>query len=373
MQEQRNILMAGPSITDLEARTVADCMANGWFNYDYVERFEKEFAAYHGRAFALMTPNCTSAIHLLLLGLGIGPGDDVIVPECTWIASAAPITYQRANTVFCDIEAESWCMDPAALERAITDRTKAVIVVDLFGNMPQMKEIAEIARARGIHLIEDAAEAVGSSYCGRRAGSFGVGSVFSFHRTKTICTGEGGMLLLDDEELFRRCQILRDHGRGPQTKPYFNEEITPKYMPFNLQAAMGWAQFQRIDELVGMKRHMFNKYRERLGHLPGIQLNAEPDHVVNGAWITGLVFGRELGIDKPTAIARLAEMGVPARPFFYPLSAIPAYAGREEEGRRNSPAAYDISSRGINLPCSFTLTDDDLDFVCDGIEKLVSK
>jgi len=365
--------MAGPSITDLEVRTVADCMANGWFNYHYVELFEREFAAYHGRKFGLMTPNCTSAIHLLLLGLGIGPGDEVIVPECTWIATSAPVSYQNAEVVFCDIEQDSWCMDPDAFERSITPNTKAVIVVDLFGNMPRMTALEEIAQARGIHLIEDAAEAIGSVYHGRRAGSFGVGSVFSFHRTKTICTGEGGMLLLDDEELYRRCVILRDHGRGPDTKPYFNEQVTPKYMPFNLQAAMGWAQFQRIEELVEMKRHMYLKYRERLGKMPGIQLNAEPSNVVNGAWITGLVFARELGIDKLGAIKRLAAMGVPARPFFYPLSSIPAYAGREEEGRRKSPIAYDISSRGINLPCSYTLSDADLDFICDGVEKLVSQ
>ncbi len=371
MSVRSDIQMAGPSITDHEVKTVADCMANGWFNYDYVERFEREFAAYHGRRFGLMTPNCTSAIHLLLLGLGVGAADEVILPECTWIASAAPVTYQGARTVLCDIEEDSWCMDPRALERAITKNTKAFIAVDLFGNMPRMTELEAIARDRGIFFIEDAAEAVGSTYRGRRAGSFGVGSVFSFHRTKTICTGEGGMLLLDDLDLFERCQLLRDHGRGPKTKPYFNEAITPKYMPFNLQAAMGLAQFQRIEELVGMKRHMFHKYRERLGHLPGIHLNAEPPHATNGAWITGLVFGRELGIDKPTAIARLAELGVPARPFFYPLSSIPAYAGREEQGRLDSPVAYDVSARGINLPCSFTLTDDQLDFICDGVERLV--
>jgi len=363
--------MAGPSITEHEARVVADCMANGWFNYDYVERFEREFARYHGREFGLMTPNCTSAIHLLLLGLGIDEGDEVIVPECTWIASAAPITYQRAKTVFCDIEEESWCLCPDALKRTITDKTKAIIAVDLFGNMPQMDELQRLASDAGIEFIEDAAEAVGSTYRGKRAGGFGVGSVFSFHRTKTICTGEGGMLLIDDPDLYKRCQLLRDHGRGPNTKPYFNEEVTPKYMPSNLQAAMGWAQFERIEELVGMKREILRKYRERLEHLPGVQFNPEPSHIVNGAWITAVVLGKELGIEKETAIKRLAESGVPSRPFFYPLSSIPAFPGREEEGRENSPVAYDISSRGINLPGSFTLTDDQIEFVCDGVEKLV--
>ena len=365
-------LMAGPSITEVERTTVADCMANGWFNYDYVEKFERGFAAYHGRRFALMTPNCTSATHLLLLGLGIGPGDEVIVPECTWIATAAPVSYQKATTVFCDISADTWCLDPAAVERAITPRTKAIIAVDLFGNMPDMTRLTALAARHGIPLIEDAAEAVGSVYHGKRAGSFGVGSVFSFHRTKTLCTGEGGMLLIDDEALFSRCQILRDHGRGPNTRPYFNEAVTPKYMPFNLQAAMGWAQFQRIEELVAMKRAIFHRYRERLAGAPGITLNFESADIVNGAWITALVLDRSTGLDKPAAISRLNALGVPARPFFYPLTSIPAYPGREEEGRRNSPVAYDISSRGINLPGSFLLTMDQVDFVAASIIKLIS-
>ncbi|MBM3484670.1 MAG: DegT/DnrJ/EryC1/StrS family aminotransferase, partial [Alphaproteobacteria bacterium] len=260
------IFAAGPSITQIEVNAVLDAVSNGWYerSYDYCERFQRDFAAYHGRRYALMTPNCTTAIHLLLAGLGLGEGDEVIAPECTWIGSTAGISYQRATPVFCDIEPDTWCIDPASVERAITPRTKAIIAVDLFGNMPRMELLQAIADRHGVPLIEDAAEAVGSTYRGRKAGSFGIASTFSFHRTKTITTGEGGMLLLDDDRLFERCSFLRDHGRRKDGPAYWNFEVTFKYMPFNVQAALGWAQLQRIEELVSIKRHHLQTYRSLL-------------------------------------------------------------------------------------------------------------
>jgi perosamine synthetase len=373
MIAKQQIHMAGPWITEHEVATVLDAMQNGWYErpYHYVETFQREFAAYHGRRFGIMTPNCTTAIHLLLTGLGISDGDEVIVPECTWIASAAPITYLRATPVFCDIDPVNWCLDPESVDRSITPRTRAIIAVDLFGNMPLMNDLTAIASRQGIPLIEDAAEALGSLYQGTRAGKFGIGSVFSFHRTKTLTTGEGGMLLLDDEKLYNRCMVLRDHGRRPGGPMYYNDEVTYKYMPFNLQAALGYAQFQRLDELIARKRWIFEMYKEKLGGLDDIELNAEPDGVFNGVWITALVFGRSHQMTKPEAIGRLQELGVPVRPFFYPLSSLPAYAGCEEEFRNRNPRAYDISARGINLPGALNISDEQIETVCDGIRTLL--
>lgn len=367
------IHMAGPWITEHEIKTVEDAMRNGWYEhaYEYVERFQKEFAAYHGRAYALMTPNCTTAIHLLLTGLGITDDDEVIVPECTWIASAAAVHYLRAKTVFADIDTNDWCLDPASVEARITPRTKAIIAVGLFGNMPQLDELSAIAKKHGIHLVEDAAESLGSTYKGIKSGKFGVGSVFSFHRTKTLTTGEGGMLLLDDEDLYKRCSLLRDHGRRPGGRMYYNDEITYKYMPFNVQAALGYAQFTRLHELVARKREIFAMYKERLADVPDLQFNAEPPHVLNAIWITGLVFGPSHRMTKPDAIQRLGALGVPARPFFYPLSSLPAYGNQEATYAPLNPRAYDISSRGINLPGAFNLTTDQIDTVCDGIKKIL--
>jgi len=367
------IPMAGPWITEAEIETVLDAMRTGWYErpYYYVETFQKEFAAWHGRKYGLMTPNCTTAIHLLLTGLGIGEGDEVIVPECTWIASAAPITYLRAKTVFCDIDPVHWCLDPESVEKNITSRTKAIIAVGLFGNMPLLDELQRIADRHGIHLVEDAAESLGSTYKGRKAGTFGVGSTFSFHRTKTLTTGEGGMLLLDDDRLYERCSILRDHGRRPGGKMYFNEEVTYKYMPFNLQAALGYAQFKRLDELIACKRQIFEKYKELLADVPDLQFNAEPVGGFNAVWITALVFGHSHRMTKEEAMKKLAEIGLPARPFFYPLSMLPAYGSREAEFRDVNRRAYDISNRGINLPGAMNLTGEQIARMCEGIRAIL--
>lgn len=366
--------MAGPWLTALEADMVMDAVKNGWYGknaYTYVETFEAEFAQYHGRKYALMTPNCTTAIHLLLAGIGIGEGDEVVVPECTWVGSSAGITYQRASTVFADIDPVHWCLTPESIERAITAKTKAVIAVDLFGNMPDWDGIKGVADKHGVTLIEDAAEAVGSTYKGKRAGSFGAASVFSFHRTKTITTGEGGMLLLDDEALFSRCKFLRDHGRQPGT--YYNTEITFKYMPFNVQAALGLGQLRRVHELVEKKRWILNAYRKGLADIPDLYLNPEPDGGVNGAWCTALVFGESHSMTRDAALSAIGEQGLPTRPFFYPLSSLPAYPGREKAGRRDNPVAYNVSEHGINLPSALNITQDQIDQMCDGIRRVLGK
>lgn len=369
----KQIYMAGPWITEHEVKVVEDCMRNGWYNYYYVETFQKEFAKYHNRKYAIMTPNCTTAIHLVLTAMGISENDEVIVPECTWIATAAPITYLRANPVFCDIDPVNWCLDPESVERSITPKTKAIIVVDLFGNMPLMDELISVADKYGIPLVEDAAEALGSSYKGVRAGKFGLASVFSFHRTKTVVTGEGGMLLLDDDKLYERCMFLRDHGRKPGGPMYYNYEVTYKYMPFNLQAAVGYAQFQRIDELIAKKHWIYQMYKERLADIDDIYLNPEPKGVFNGVWITGLLFGKSHDLTKEDAMSKLDNIGIPSRPFFYPLSSLPAYPGLENKYRLLNPQAYDISSRGINLPGALILTEDQIEAVCNGIRTILGK
>ena len=320
-----------------------------------------------------MTPNCTTAIHLLLTALGIKEGDEVIVPECTWIATAAPITYLKATPVFCDIEPINWCLAPDSVRKYITKKTKAIIAVDLFGNMPYMDDITAIANEYGIPLIEDSAEALGSVYKGVKAGKFGIGSVFSFHRTKTIATGEGGMLLLDDEELYNRCMFLRDHGRKRDGLMYFNYEVTYKYMPFNLQASLGYAQFKRIDELIKIKRFILEGYRKYLADVEDIQFNEEPEGGINGAWVTGLVFGRSHNITKLEAMDKMHEYGIPPRPFFYPLSCLPAYPGYKEIYEPKNPVAYDISARGVNLPCAMNLTDEQIKFIAEGIKKMLNR
>ena len=217
-------------------------------------------------------------------------------------------------------------------------------------------------------MIEDAAESLGSVRNGVRAGKFGVASAFSFHRTKTLTTGEGGVLLLDDNALFERCKFLRDHGRQPGS--YFNTEITPKYMPFNLQAALAYGQFQRLDELVGKKRAILAGYKERLSDLRDLHFNPEPPNGVNGAWATALVFGESWGATRDQALEDFPRLDLPIRPFFYPLSFLPAF-DREAHGRRDNPVSYDVSERGVVLPSALNITEEQLDRMCAGLRRFL--
>jgi perosamine synthetase len=366
-----SIEMAGPWITELEESIVLDALKNGWYGkdaYTYCELFQDKFAEYHDRKYAIMTPSCTTAIHLLLTGLGIKDGDEVIAPDCTWIGSVAGIKYLRAEPVFVDIKHDTWCIDPKSVIEAITDNTKAIIAVNLYGNMCDMKELQDICDKNNIYLIEDAAESLGSTLNGVKSGKFGIGSVFSFHRTKTITTGEGGMLLLDDDELYERCKFLRDHGRKPGT--YYNTEVTYKYMPFNMQAALGYAQFKRLNELVNKKNWILKKYKERLQKHDGFYLNIEDSSGFNGAWCTTLVIDPMYNITSKEILEATKNTEIPLRPFFFPLTSLPAFSEYKSQGKNNK-VAYDISSRGINLPSALNIHAQDIDTVCDYVESTI--
>jgi perosamine synthetase len=325
--------MAGPWVTEEDIAIVVDMLRNGWYgkdSYTYVEKFESEFSKWHNRNHGLMTPNCTTAIHLILTAMGIGPGDEVIVPDITWIASAAPVVYLGATPVFADVDPNNWTLTVESIRSVLTPKTKAVIAVDIYGNMPELHQIAKFCADNNLYLIEDAAEALGSKLNEEKAGSFGHASVFSFHRTKTLTTGEGGMLILNDDELFERSKFLRDHGRAPGT--YFNTEVTYKYMPSNLAAALGFAQFQRVETLIERKRWILETYSELLADLPGIRLNPEPEGVTNSAWSTVLVTDVGINLTAPDIISGFERRNLPARPFFYPLTSLPAFKPFERNG-----------------------------------------
>jgi perosamine synthetase len=358
------IPIAGPWITQKEIDAVTDAAANAWYGNAgiYHSRFESALAEYVGVEHALALPSCTSAIHLALAALGVGPGDEVVVPEITWIASVAPVSYVGATPVFADVDADTWCMAPASLEACITPRTKALIPVDVYGGMPDMEPLLEVARRHGLAVIEDAAEAVGAEYRGARAGSFGAVGVFSFHGSKTLTTGEGGMLVTDDDDLLRRCRFLADHGRAPGGKMFWSSEVAYKYKMSGVQAALGLAQLERIDELLERKREAFAWYREELGEVPGVTLNAEPPGTRNTYWMVTAVLDAELGLSKEDVIAALGETGIDCRPFFYPLSEVPAYAEtpQAEEARARNAVAYSLSPTGVNLPSALRLEREDV-------------
>lgn len=363
------IPVAGPWITEKEISYVTDAVTNAWYGNAnmYHERFETAFAAYIGRRYAISLPSCTSGLHLSLAALGIGPGDEVVVPDITWIATSSPISYVGATPVFADVDAESWCLTADALQAVITPRTKAVIVVDLYGNMPDMTPILELAADRQIAVIEDAAEAIGSQYDGRKAGSFGAASVFSFHGSKTLTTGEGGMLLTDDEALYQRCLFLRDHGRLPGDRMFRNTEVAYKYKMSSMQAALGLAQVERVEELVVRKREIFEWYRVAFGNGQGVTLNSEAANVINTYWMVTAVVDSKIGPHKVDIMARLSENGIDSRPMFDPLSSIPAYADTPQAklARARNRVAYALTPFGVNLPSGFNLAAPDVGRVVD--------
>ena len=361
-----NIYMSGPQVTDADIKIVLDALQNGWYGsqaYKYVELFESEFAKFHGRNFALMTPNCTSAIHLYLTAIGIGKDDEVIVPDVTWIASVAPIVYLNAKPVFADIDDKNWCLTKDSIKDRITSKTKAVIVVDLYGNMPDYDLIENFCKENNLLLLEDSAEALGSKLRNRKAGSFGDASVFSFHRTKTLTTGEGGILLLDDEKIYERAKFLRDHGRSPGT--YFNTEVTYKYMPSNLAASLGYAQFLRLEELVGLKRTIWKTYSELFKPFDFVQLNPEPSGVFNSVWSTVLVTNENSNLSRDIMMREFENRGIPTRPFFYPLSELPAFDNLITQKINHQPISKRISEHGICLPSALNLTSKNIETIVE--------
>lgn len=359
-----NIPINKPSITDTEIRYVDDAIRNGWGPkcYDYIKLFESKFATYQNNKFALATSSCTGAIHLALMAMGVKADDEVIVPELTWIASVEPIMYIGAKPVFVDVLEDTWCIDPQKIREAVTAKTKAIIVVHLYGNLCEMDEIMKIATENNLMVLEDAAEGLGSEIDGRKAGSIGHAGVFSFHGTKTLTTGEGGILVTNDESVFERAKVLNDHGRNPKdpdNKMFWMRDYGYKYKMSNIEAAIGVAQIERIEELVEKKRQIFSWYADLLKDIPA-RMNPEYPNTKNSYWLPTLIFDKSINFDRDAFFEFMKSKNIDSRPFFYPLSSLPMFDRQKE-----NLVAYDIYSRGINLPSFHDLTFDEAEFVSE--------
>ena len=357
-----------PSITDLEVEYATDAARNGWGErcYEYIDRFEEAFRQHLGVDYAIATSSCTGALHMGMAALGIGPGDEVIMADSNWIASAAPIVHLGAKPVFVDVLAESWCIDPDLAEAAITPKTKAILAVHLYGNLCDMDRLQAIGQKHGIPVLEDAAEAIGSVYHDKRAGSMGKFGSFSFHGTKTLTTGEGGMFVTNDADLYETVLTLSNHGRARgQTRQFWPDMVGFKYKISNIQAALGCAQMERIEELINRKREIFEFYRSRLCALPGLTMNPEPEGVVNGTWMPTVVFGRDAGVSAETIQLEFSKEDIDARVFFHPLSSLPMF----DDVQQNSIAS-DISNRAINLPSYHDMSRSDLERVTEVVQRL---
>lgn len=361
------ILTAGPSITDREVEYVTDAVKHGWNERwnEYLVRFEQAFADYIGVRYAMATSSATGALHLGLLALGVGPGDEVIVPAQTWVASASTVVYCGATPVFVDVERDSWCLDPALLEAAITPRTRAIMPVHLYGNPADMTPIREVAQRHGIRVIEDAAPSVGALYRGVHTGTLGDVAAFSFQGAKILSTGEGGMLVTDDEALFERARKLNEHGRVGAG--FLIDEVGFKYKMTNLQAALGLAQLERIEDLVARKRQIFGWYRERLGDIEGLHLNDERDGDRNTYWMSSLALGRRFATTRDGLIAGLRERMVDSRPFFPSIPRMPAFL----DDTKRMPVAEHLAEDAINLPSGHELTEEQVDYIAEQVRDLL--
>lgn len=360
MNVSERIYYTKPSITEREIGYATDAATNGWGEhcYDYIHRFEELFREHLQVKHAIATSSGTGALHLGMAALGIGPGDEVILADTNWIASAAPIVHLGATPIFVDVRADTWCLDPEKVEAAISPRTRAIMAVHLYGNLCDMAALRAIAEQHGLHLIEDAAEALGSIWHGQRAGSMGVFGAFSFHGSKTITTGEGGIFVTSDTALYERVLTLSNHGRARgETRQFWPERIGFKYKMSNVQAAIGCAQVERIDELIAGKRRIFAQYHRALETLP-VRMNPEPAGTTNGFWMPTMVVDADIRFDREDMLAAFRRDNIDGRVFFWPLSSLPPFVPKPE-----NQVSYSLALRAINLPSYHDMTDYDIDRV----------
>ncbi len=352
---ENKILYTKPSITDLEISYASDAAKNGWGDdcYKYINKFENLFKEHLGVEYAIATSSCTGAIHIGLSSLGIGPGDEVIVADINWIASVSPIVHMGAKPIFVDVDINSWCIDTNKIRDAITPNTKAIMAVHIYGNICNMDELLSISNEYNIPIIEDSAEAIGSEWNSKKAGSIGTYGTFSFHGTKTVCTGEGGMFVTNDEEIYEKSLTLSNHGRSRyQKKQFWPDMIGFKYKMSNIQAAIGCAQLERIDELISKKRKIFNFYKDNLKNLP-VKFNPEPENTKNGYWMPTIIVDEGIKFDRDDVLKKFNQENIDARVFFWPLSSLPMF----EEVKQNH-VSYSLNVRGINLPSYHDLTEE---------------
>jgi perosamine synthetase len=357
-----------PSITELEVEYATDAARNGWGEkcYEYIGRFEDAFCKHLDVRHAIATSSCTGAMHMGLAALGVGSGDEVILADTNWIATAAPVTYLGAKPVFVDILPDTWCIDPGKVEAAITHRTKAIIAVHLYGNLCDMDALLEIGNRHGIPVIEDAAEAIGSIWRGKRAGSMGAFGTFSFHGTKTLTTGEGGMFVTQDTDLYEQVLTLSNHGRARgQTKQFWPDMVGFKYKMSNLQAAIGCAQMERVDDLISAKRAVFRRYSDQLAGLP-IRMNPEPEECQNGFWMPTIVVDDDVPFDRERLLGQLAANNIDGRVFFWPLSMLPTFDAKPE-----NEVSYRLYQRAVNLPSYHDLSEAEIEKVASLVRRVI--
>jgi perosamine synthetase len=369
MNELTRIAYVKPSITKVEIEMVAEAMAMGWGQNSskYIELFESGFAEFVGSKFAVATSSCTGAIELGLAALNFEKGDEVIIADTNWVATLSPILRLGLTPVFVDVCLESWTISATAVESAITSRTRAVIVTHLYGNCAEISRLMQICKRYGVHLIEDAAESLGTTFSGKHTGTFGEFGVFSFHGSKTLTTGEGGMLVTNSSSLDKRVRELNNHGRQTsELKQFWATSVGYKFKMTNMQAALGFAQLSRAKELINRKREILDYYRVNLANPLGIGINPIQENVETGAWMPNIFIPEHFGFGRDELFSRFKSANIDARVFFWPLSSLPF-----TNEVPNTPNSYLLSRQSINLPSYHDINIDELERVCSVVSSLI--
>jgi len=360
-----------PHFNGKEKEYVNDCLDTSWISSKgkYVSMFEQKFSSYIGTEYGVAVSNGTAAIHLALLSLGIGIGDEVIVPSLTYIATVNPVRYVGAIPVFADSVEKTWQINPVDVERKITTKTRAIIVVHLYGHPVDMDEIVKIAKKYNLFIIEDCAEAIGTEYNNKRVGTFGDIGCFSFFGNKTITTGEGGMLLTSDKTIYKRAISLKGQGLA-MYREYWHDIVGYNYRMTNICAAIGCAQLESIDEVLARKSAIAKKYINNLEEFPvEFLIGNDGEHgIKNTYWMCTMLLEKN-GENREDLRGYMREKGIETRPAFYPVHTMPMYSQRYQK----LPIAESLGWRGMNLPSFPDIKDEEIDYVTDCISDYLKK
>jgi perosamine synthetase len=367
----RRISVASPLLNGNEIAYVTECIKTNWISSQgkFVKQFESMFSNYHENKKSVAVSNGTVALHLALESLGIGKGDEVIVPDLTFAASINAIIYTGATPVLIDVDLLSWNLDISQLEGLISDKTKAIMPVHLYGLPCDMENIMSIAKKYNLFVIEDCAEALGSFYNNKPVGTFGDVATFSFYGNKTITTGEGGMLVFKDPLISERASVLRDHGMS-KTKRYWHDFVGYNYRLTNIQAAIGVAQFERLDEFVSAKQTNANFYNQLFSNLNFFEIPLQTSKSINSYWLYTCLVKENATFNRDQLIDFLQQKGVETRPVFYPMHLMPPYAKYMKKPLVNS---IDISERGISFPSSVNLSSLEMEYIKKSVHLFVEQ
>ena len=361
-----------PLLGEKELEYVTDCIKTNWISSKgkYVEEFEDKFAKYCGCKYGITTTSGTTALHLALASIDLKTGDEVIIPASTMIATAFAVVYCGAKPVLVDAETETWNMDVEKIEEKITNKTKAIMPVHIYGHPCDMDPIRKLASKHNLYVVEDAAEAHGAEYKGKKTGGIGNIGCFSFYANKIITTGEGGMIVTNGEEIAERAKSLRNLCFPEEKRIYLHSEVGYNYRMTNIQAAIGLAQFEKIDELAEMRRQNAHRYNEYLKDVEGIRLPVEKEWAKNVYWMYSILIEDEFGMSRDELMDRLMEYGIDTRTFFVPMHEQPVFRNMGLfEGERH-PVAEELSRTGMYLPSSSGLKEEEIRYICDAIEEI---